>query len=64
MEPIGCPEKSVTTNQRCVTCQKSEEIVNTAAGISKPIEGWQVKVKVKVKQSHDRPGQALRVPRV
>ena len=46
MEPTGCPETSVTNNQRCVTCQKSEEIINSAAGISKRIiEGREVRVE-------------------
>ena len=31
MRPIGCPETSVTTSQRCVTCQKNEGLIHTAA---------------------------------
>jgi len=31
MGPIGCTETSVTTNLRCVTSQKSEDIIYTAA---------------------------------
>jgi len=27
LEPTGCPETSVTTNQSCVTSQKSETII-------------------------------------
>ena len=30
MGPIGCTETSVTTSLRCVTSQKSEDIVYTA----------------------------------
>ena len=30
--PIGCPEISVTTNLRCVKSQKSEDLINIAAG--------------------------------
>ena len=30
-EPIGCSEMSVTTNLRCVTSQKSEDFIYTAA---------------------------------
>ena len=29
---IGCPETSVTTNQRCVKSQKGEELISTAKG--------------------------------
>jgi hypothetical protein len=28
MWPMGCPETSVTTNQRCVTSQKSDDFSN------------------------------------
>jgi hypothetical protein len=31
MGPMGCIETSVTTSLRCVTSQKSEDIVYTAA---------------------------------
>jgi hypothetical protein len=30
MEPIGCPETSVPSNQQCVTPQKSEDLIYTA----------------------------------
>jgi hypothetical protein len=29
MGPIGCPETSVTTNLRCVTCKKNEDPTNS-----------------------------------
>jgi len=31
MGPIGCPETSLTTNQRCVTFQKKDDLIYTAA---------------------------------
>jgi hypothetical protein len=31
MGPIGCPQTSVTSNLHCVTSQKSEDLVYTAA---------------------------------
>jgi len=34
MGPISCPETSVTTNQRCVTFQKSESLIYTG------VEAW------------------------
>jgi len=61
MERTGSPETSVTTNQRCVTSQKSKEIINTAAGISKPFfkdGSFRSNPQVKVKKSVYRPGQA------
>ena len=31
MGPIGCPETSVTTNQRYVNSQKGDDLIYTAA---------------------------------
>ena len=31
LKQIGCPETSATTNLRCVTLQKSNELIYTAA---------------------------------
>jgi len=31
MRPIGCPETSETVSLRCLTWQKSEDVINTAA---------------------------------
>jgi hypothetical protein len=33
LESLGCPEMSVTTNQRCITSQKTEYLIYTAAGL-------------------------------
>ena len=34
MEPLGCPARSVKTNQYSVTSQKSEDLINA------PVEAW------------------------
>jgi len=36
--PIGCPETSVTTNLHCVTSQKGEDLIYTAAQASNQAE--------------------------